>query len=220
MPDQRSVAEAPVPDGVDPGVFELLRTELLRILDERSVDSRQASFTPYGTANQIDDLTLTGSGPYRLTWTYRNIGDYDFNGQVNVSDLTPIGVYFGMSESDPLWPLACTADGDGNGLITVSDITPLGQNFGGTIVGYQVWGTDQREGEWNFLGNATVETNLRKNALRPRFVIQLSTLDYTYLGLWPYDNSDDEGWWSNTATLGQSEPRYIVGMRSIWDAGS
>ena len=209
------ISAAPVPAGIDAELFEQLRDELIEVLG-----NRQASFTPYGQANGVNDLVASGSDPYYLRWTYRNKGDYDLNGMVNVSDLTPIGVHFGLTEDDPRWLLAKAADGDGNGMITVSDITPIGQYFGSTVIGYQVWGTDDPNGEWSHVGNATVETNLNKNPMNPRFVIQLPSLEYDFYSLWPYDNSDDEGWWSNVGGLGLDRRRYIIDMESLWQPAS
>ncbi|MBN2081394.1 hypothetical protein JW859_04210 [bacterium] len=219
FPDSRKadyiaeVSAAPVPAGVEAALFEQLRAELIEVLE-----SRQASFTPFGQANGVNDLVINGDGPYYLRWTYRNKGDYDLNGMVNVSDLTPIGVYFGLTRDDPRWLLAKAADGDDNGMITVSDITPIGQYFGGTVLGYQLWGTDDTNGDWTHIGNATIETNLNKNPMNPRFVIQLPNLDYDYYSLWPYDNSDDEGWWSNVGGLGLDRRRYVINMENLWQS--
>ena len=70
--------------------------------------------------------------------------------------------------------------------------------------------------EWTYLGKATVAVNLYKNMSRPRFNINLETLDYKYYALWPYDNSDDEGGWSNIAGLGSATERYIAGVENLW----
>ena len=82
----------------------------------------------------------------------------------------------------------------------------------GTVVvaGFSAWG----------MSRLVVETNLRKNPLHKRFVIKFDTLDSTYYSLWPYDNSDDEGGWSNIATPGLIEPRRILKLENIWDAAS
>lgn len=228
------VQDAPVPEGVDPLLFEELRSQLLEVLATRDPAGgrpeqmaprlggppRAASFTPYGAANGIDDLVLSTSDGTRLSWTYRNKGDYDLNGMVNVSDLTPIGMYYGLAESDPRWLLAKAADGDDNGMITVSDITPIGQFFGGSIIGYQIWGTDDPSGEWAFVGSVTVAANLNKNPLRPRFVIEMPAVDHEYYSIWPYDNSDDGGWWSNIGGPGLPEQRYVNNMENIWQPAS
>lgn len=226
----QEIAIAPVPEGVEPQLFELLRSELLRVIETRPLAighanasyaeagsfPRCTSYTPYGMVNFVDDLWLAESTPPRLSWTYCNKGDYDLNGMVNVSDLTPIGVYYGLTWADPRWLLAAAADGDGNGMITIADVTPIGQYFGGTIIGYEVWGADDPAGTWAHLGDATVANRLIRNPLRPRFVVELPSLDYEYYKLWPYDNSDSEGWWSNIAVPGQSEPRKMSGLESIW----
>lgn len=221
------IDNAAVPAGVDPLLWQALRDSLKQALASRqasappaadlyTLDQRSVSFTPYGTQNMVRDLQLSGSGPWLLSWTYRNSGDYDLNGSVNISDLTPIGIHYGAKEAAPLWFLALNADGDGNGEINIADITPIGQNYGGTIVGYGVFGTNDLAGEWNHLGNATVDANLHKNADRLRFVIQLDSLEYSNYALWPYDNSEDEGDWSNTAALGSGSDRRIAGIRNYW----
>lgn len=221
------IESAAPPPGVDPELWQQLTAALAQAVHARqarpamqpelfALDNRSASFTPYGTQNMVRDLQLSGSGPWLLSWTYRNSGDYDLNGSVTISDLTPVGQNFGMRESDALWFLALHADGDGNGEINISDVTPIGQNFGGTIVGYRVLGTNDLAGEWTHLGNATVVTNLHRNADRLRFVILLESLDYANYALWPYDNSDDEGGWSNFAAPGSTPQRHIAGVRNYW----
>ena len=67
-----------------------------------------------------------------LSWRFYNQGDYDQNGEVNIADLTPLGLYFGQACSYPAdedCARAC-ADGDHNGELNVADITPIGSNFG------------------------------------------------------------------------------------------
>jgi len=125
---------------VDPAVYGQLTDELLRVLSAGE-QSRWASAPPAGQRNAVTDLALVGSDSlgYQLAWTYVNTGDYDRNGEVGVSDLTPIGIYFGAREGDPYWEEARVADGDGNGEINVSDITPIGQNFLSQLSGYEVF---------------------------------------------------------------------------------
>ncbi|MCB1221245.1 MAG: hypothetical protein H7A35_02605 [Planctomycetales bacterium] len=221
------IATTAVPDGIDDELWQQLCAALQDAVADRpappaspgpalfALDSRSASFTPYGTQNMVRDLRLSGSGPWRLSWTYRNSGDYDLNGSVTISDLTPVGKHFGRRQSDPLWFAAMHADGDGNGEVNISDVTVIGQNFGGSITGYAVYGTDDMSGEWTHLGNATVATNLHKNSDRLRFVIRLDSLEFNSYALWPYDNSDDEGGWSNPAAQGTAPDRSIRGIRSV-----
>ena len=77
-----------------------------------------------------------------LTWHYSSTGDYDQNGEVNISDLTPLGVHFGESSGGGTFPYAgalSVVDGDGNGEINITDITPIGANFGARVTAYNVY---------------------------------------------------------------------------------
>ncbi|OPX22166.1 MAG: hypothetical protein B1H03_05065, partial [Planctomycetales bacterium 4484_113] len=60
-------------------------------------EKKLVSSPPTGEANRVDDLALTdnGDGTYTLTWSYKNIGDYNQDGIVNVMDLTPLAVHLG-----------------------------------------------------------------------------------------------------------------------------
>ncbi|MEZ5337699.1 MAG: hypothetical protein R3F46_05495 [bacterium] len=225
-PDAEALA---VPEGVDPQLWQELLAELERSIELPatepslpgpalfSLDNRTASFTPYGEHNLVRDLRLSGSGPWLLCWSYRNRGDYDLNGSVTISDLTPLGQLYGMRDSDPLWPTAVRADGDGNGELNIADVTEIGRNFGGTLVGYAVYGADSLDGEWTHIGNAGVTTHLHRNADRPRFVIRLDSLEFANYALWPYDGSADEGGWSNPASLASAPRRRISGLHSVWE---
>lgn len=76
-----------------------------------------------------------GLGAIGFSWLYASQGDYNQDGLVGVSDLTPLGLHFGESgpfeDDSALWMI----DGDGNGEIGVSDITPIGANFGSSALG-------------------------------------------------------------------------------------
>jgi hypothetical protein len=226
--DAAQISSAPAPEGIDPALWRQLTAELERVVQSRqpataefqpvviSASDRQASFTPYGAANKISDLRISGSGPFWLTWHYRNNGDYDLNGEVNISDLTPIALNFGASSPDINWPEASLADGDLNGEVNISDITPIGQSFQGTLTGYRLYATDDPPGEWTSLGNATLATNLYRGTDHPFFRIRLDSLDFKYYALWPFDGSEDEGGWSNITGPEISVLRKITGVKSLW----
>ena len=76
---------------VDSGLMEVLKAELLRSISEYGRD-KVVSTPPTGADNSIDDLAGTpdGSGSLELTWTYRNVGDYDQNSEVNSADITRV----------------------------------------------------------------------------------------------------------------------------------
>ena len=77
----------------------------------------------------------------KLSWYYANPGDYDQNGLVGISDLTPLGVHFGKAGPFADSSALSVVDGDGNGLISISDITPIGTNFGNHVDSYAVYGS-------------------------------------------------------------------------------
>ena len=94
---------------------------------------RRASTPP---ENELGRPVLSINGDFSLlSWDYNCPGDYDQNGLVTVSDLTPLGRVFTSKPPYPPGSIETVVDGDGNGLITVADITPIGQNYG-TGVGY------------------------------------------------------------------------------------
>ena len=103
-----------------------------------------ASVPPQGFANTVQDLEVTpvAEGSYLLTWTEVNIGDYDANGLVGVSDLTPVGQHYGEKigpDNAFYW-----VDGTRDGYILVDDITPIGQHYDSMIKGYIVWRNDEQ----------------------------------------------------------------------------
>ncbi len=77
----------------------------------------------------------------QLSWYYSNPGDYDQNGIVGISDLTPLGMHFNEQGPFAESSVQSVVDGDGNDLISISDITPIGTNFGNQVEAYAVYGS-------------------------------------------------------------------------------
>ena len=129
------------PEGVAPDLWAELTAELARVLAESP--PRGASTPPAGEAGaaQLSYFEPTST----LTWLYQNSGDYNQDGRVGVSDLTPLGQHFGeespngAGEAFPAESLGAAIDGNGDGLIGISDITPIGKNFGVLVEGYRVY---------------------------------------------------------------------------------
>ncbi|MCB1219210.1 MAG: hypothetical protein H7A35_05810 [Planctomycetales bacterium] len=109
-------------------------------LSRGSVD-RSISSPPDGNINKVQDLKVAdlGGGNVLMEWTELNWADYDHNGEVGISDITPLGIYFGQAgpwqPSEPQY----WVDGDGNGVITLADITPIGQRYGTSVKGYNTY---------------------------------------------------------------------------------
>jgi YD repeat-containing protein len=77
-----------------------------------------------------------GDGTASFSWEHHNVGDYDQDGEVNIADLTPVGVHFKRVSGDANWAAASIADGDENGEVNVADLTPIGQHFKTLVSGY------------------------------------------------------------------------------------
>jgi hypothetical protein len=105
---------------------------------------RSASIPPVGERNVITDLTVfdLGGGQVALDWTQINVGDYNFDGEVNISDLTPLGANLGetydRAATDAHLQTIYWVDGTADGAITISDLTPIGANYKAQVVGYNV----------------------------------------------------------------------------------
>lgn len=99
---------------------------------------RRSSAAPTGKGSSVPDLGFMGQDTAVFIWSYRQHGDYDLNGSVTLSDLTPVGMHFGKTTCSPDWQQAQLADGDGNGEVNINDVTPIGQNFNGRVDGYEL----------------------------------------------------------------------------------
>ncbi len=132
-------AALPVPAGVDDALWQEMQSELQRVRIENGRE-RSVSMAPRELGNRVSQIGTedSGDGGVNVGWYYRNIGDYDLNGQVTISDLTPVGVGFQATAADPAWFSKGAGDGDANGEVNIADITPIGVHFGNAVTGYIV----------------------------------------------------------------------------------
>jgi len=102
---------------------------------------RVASLAPTAEASQTE--LSWNEANYELTWLYFSQGDYDQNGEVNISDLTPLGREYKAVATGTGFPVESALsviDGDGNGEINIADITPIGANyFASATGGYNIY---------------------------------------------------------------------------------
>ncbi|MCB1185757.1 hypothetical protein KDL29_01210 [bacterium] len=105
---------------------------------------RHTSDAPSGDINKLIDLQATGlgNGEYALHWSEVNRGDYDFNGEANISDIVGIARNLEQSydQADPDAPLLTEfwVDGNQDGTVTIADISVIGQNYGSQVAGYAI----------------------------------------------------------------------------------
>jgi hypothetical protein len=130
------------PSGVDAGVFQQLKDELVRQLRLRAGDKAVLA-APSNIGCQVRDLSYD-SPTGMLTWTYANAGDYNLDGIVGVADITPLAAHFGASTTDGVGDDALEAwlDGNHNGVIDIGDITPLAMGFGSEVSIYSIESSD------------------------------------------------------------------------------
>jgi hypothetical protein len=120
----------------------------VRFEDGPQAEVRQASGVPVSDLAIAPASALAGpiyaGAELLVTVDYTNPGDYDQNGEVGISDLTPLGLHFGEVgpfEGSPAlfgfstYPVQTVIDGDGNGEINLADITQIGANFGNDVLG-------------------------------------------------------------------------------------
>jgi outer membrane protein assembly factor BamB len=137
------IKAAPVPEGIDPVLFKRLTSELSRVI-LKNPSVQVAQHPPVGTANRISGIRFAQDTPgsWKIRWDYLNRGDYDQNGFVGISDLTPLGIHFGKSGPFDRGSIESLVDGDGNGEINLSDITPIGVNYQAFTSAYNVYSSD------------------------------------------------------------------------------
>lgn len=98
---------------------------------------RQSSAAPAGDASATAlSLDIANS---TLNWRYYSAGDYDQNGVVGITDLTPLGIHFGEVGPFDIDTSRAVIDGNGNGAIDLSDLVIIGANFERRVAGYRVY---------------------------------------------------------------------------------
>jgi hypothetical protein len=171
------------PRGADPAVFTQLKSALRAALVARG-EGKLVSTPPNGAVNAVPDLAITdtGGGTADLTWHYYNQGDYNQDGSVGVSDITPLAMHFGEGWSiGQENTLPAVVDGSGNGTVDIADVTPIAMNFGVDCAGYNIEECDTESGSYSLNVNVPLTTGLDKNAARMRFTTNLPvTLSHWY----------------------------------------
>lgn len=133
-----AIGIAPITGGVPSG-------EIARITFAGGAGiAKSSSAAPTHEKNAVTDLALSvnASGGVTATWTEIHIGDYDNNGMVGVSDVTPLAMMFNQRIDTTTNPgRFALVDGDGNETIGVADVTPIAMNFNTRLTGYNVYRT-------------------------------------------------------------------------------
>jgi hypothetical protein len=192
------------PANVDASVFDQLKAAFVTAL-EACGTQRFVSAPPAGEENSVTDLAVNdvGGGAYTLTWTYRNLGDYDLNGEVGIPDITPIAQNYLANSTDGTGNDAQEnwIDGSGDGEVGIPDITPIAQNYLSNVAGYNIYGTNSLSDPWTPVGTGIEITALEEGVFPPVITFDLASKDYELYKVVPRDSTGAEGADSNTARL-------------------
>ena len=201
---RQELANMSVPVGIERDDWLALGEALIASLEERA--DRSVSKLPDEERNMIDDLTWVdkGGGDFDLTWTLKNAGDYDSNGEVNVADLTPIGMHLGKNEGSSDWDSAQAADGDGNGEVNIADVSPIGSNFQSQVLGYNVYSSQFETGPWLLKGS--LEIGDASSGFPRMFTYPYGAQD-AFVTVSPFDASGVD----NVQLSGGTAAKYIPG---------
>ena len=207
------------PEGVDAALFEELKGALASQLESRpsisagKLSSRDSSNThsrlenrdsgygrktvaaaPTGSANMVNDLTIWSEDEQlSLMWHYYNVGDYDQNGAVGISDITPLAIHYDEEWGD-VNSIQAVIDGSGNKKIGIEDITPIAQNYGVECAGYVLQNSatpDPEDPGWNSIGDFGFA--LASGIGRYSFVVSAEVGEHPYYRVVPYDVSSVVG---------------------------
>lgn len=141
--------------------------EILSITFEKRPHEGQKMIrrAPDGTDNQVTGMQWNFSaGSITLDWNEKDAGDYNNDGQVIASDVSPIAFNFGASltDGDTTNDVAVNFIGGLDQVINASDITKIAFNFGSSIAGYNVY----REG--NLVPNPNSQQPPQPTVPRPQ----------------------------------------------------
>jgi len=190
----------PTPDGVKADVFAQLKQELAAQLESLG-NGKVTSTPPSGDSNQVEDLSAfdNNNGTATLVWHYRNVGDYNQDGTVGISDLTPLAQNFGAEVTGGELSLLSVVDGDGNGTIGISDVTPIAQNFAVQVAGYVIENSAGEEGPYNPVD--TVDFSAAAGTGRLQFEHTLALAPGQWVRVIPVDSESASGVHSTPAIV-------------------
>ncbi len=192
--DIRAEVDALVPPkGCNAEVFYALKKSFVQAMASNLANGGKITCTPpSGDKNKAAGLTVTPSGAdYILSWNYRNIGDYDQNGTVGITDITPIAMHYGHTVGTD--PLDAVIDGDGSGTIGIADVNPLAMNFGVNVSSYQVEEATNAGGPWTALNSVPFTNGTGATEGWMRFEYTLPNDNERWLRVAPVDSFGEPG---------------------------
>jgi len=197
------------PEGVDEALFAELKDELAKHLAAKAA-GKAVSAPPTGEDNKVNDLAvIDDGGAISLTWHYRNLGDYDQNGTVGISDITPIAIHYSESYEPPdVNCIAAVIDGSGSHTVDIGDITPLAMNFGVDCAGYHIEGDNSPTGGFSLVQQVDVDSS--SGSGRREFSVPLAEVAFAYYRVRPYDSDGNPGIASDAVPVAGEPPEIVL----------
>ena len=168
---------------------------------------------PTDDDNRVNDLTLTDhyDATYTLSWRYRNLGDYDQNGTVGISDITPLAIHYNEEvpedDTEQRNSIQAVVDGSGNDIVDIADITPIAMNYGTECAQYSIRSAlshPENIEDTTEIGTAPVA--LAEGEDRKVFSVELAEEPRTYIAVAPMDAEETPGELSNMVIIPNHPP--------------
>jgi hypothetical protein len=186
-----------------PGMGSAQFADLKQSLRTHLIHSGETKFTaaaPTGASNAVNDLTPdvlfddAGNADSRVSWSYRNIGDYDQNSEVNVADLSALGAQLNKTTASPDWEgKAQYADGDFNGAVTIADITPLGSHLLQQVSAFRLESGASADGPWGPVETVDFSASEIEPSGQRMFTVPVADPMASFYRVVPIDGSAAEG---------------------------
>gem|GEM_PF-6323262 len=210
---RQQLAELPTPNGVREELFLLLKQALAAEI-ERAAKRPSVPIPEHWQFVVEYPTALYENGQWLLRWACENDGDYNQDGFVNISDITPLAVHFTEAiDQDGRWPTPTSQPVDGNedGCVSILDITPLAASFGLGVASYSIEGANDEAGPWETAGSIPFAANTSDYG-RLMFEISLGpSPSFRYFRVVPLDSEGNE--WDVSWTLDLEEmPPVILGI--------
>ena len=132
----------PTPQGVDAATFALLKAELRKMLVGRGASKFTSAAHGSNRSKVIDLIAEREASGALFHWSYRNEGDFNQDGIVNIADLAMMGINYGKDSTAPDWATARAADGNENGHVDITDLYSIGEDFLNRVTRYRLQRSD------------------------------------------------------------------------------
>ncbi len=188
----RELDSLALPDGVDAATFSALKTELRKLFTERAT-TKFVSNAPTSTRSRVTDFTVTADGGgARFHWSYRNEGDYNQDGVVDLADLAALALSLGKDTASPDWATARVADGNGNGKVEPSDVASIGVNYLKRVTRYslQFSASPAPDAAWTQVADVAFTASTLPAARLRQFELRLPGAAEGYYAVTPCDGED------------------------------